>query len=292
MVLACLFNCLAIQSDSYAGDLKPYPLPPAAKAGIDDLAASSDILILGELHGTQEVPELVASLLAPLTKLGYNTLALEAPNNCQASLLAWTRGKSERIPDFFAHPNGDGRGNAQLLALARVAASPPFQWQIICFDESESAREKELLSRIQKNEIRKDDTLKLSDEDIIADWRARDATMASNMIREARAFKATNKILAICGNVHARIRNDVHEPMLSQLWPSFAEMLKRGQPAWRVSSMNIEFYSGAFFNGGKVQTIHERPLAQAVVRSAGQAGWNSVLSLPKASPATFLSPKR
>ena len=128
---------LATCRDSSAGDLKPYPLPPAAKARIESLAESSDILILGEMHGTQEVPELVAGLLGPLTKLGYRTLALEVPNNEQASLLKCLRRETERIPNFFAHPNGDGRGNAQLLALARIAASPPFQWQILCFDQSE-----------------------------------------------------------------------------------------------------------------------------------------------------------
>ena len=127
LVLACVSSCFAIESDSSPGDLKPYPLPPAARAGIEKLAASSDILILGEMHGTQEVPELVASLLAPLTELGYNTLAVEVPNEEQAALLAWARGKTERIPNFFAKPSGDGRGNAQLLALTRREVSPPYR---------------------------------------------------------------------------------------------------------------------------------------------------------------------
>ena len=85
----------AFQGASYAGDLKPYPLPPAASAQIKNLAANSDILILGEIHGTQEVPELVASLLTPLTEVDYHILALEVPNNVQGSLLAWARGKRE-----------------------------------------------------------------------------------------------------------------------------------------------------------------------------------------------------
>src|SRR5262249_30602999 len=140
----------AIQSGSYAGDLKAYPLPPEARARIQDLAARSEILILGEIHGTQEVPELVASLLAPLTELGYHTLALEVPSNEQASLLAWARGETERIPDFFASPNGDGLGNIQLLTLTRIAVSPPFRWQIVCFDESESILEKQRLTLMQR----------------------------------------------------------------------------------------------------------------------------------------------
>jgi len=289
-VIACLYLFPAIHSDSYAGDLKPYPLPSAARARIENLAAGSDILILGEIHGTQEVPELVASLLDPLTKLGYHTLALEVPNNYQASLLKWLRGETERIPDFFTHPNGDGRGNAQLLTLARIAASPPFQWQIICFDESERVHEKERRFRIQKKQTGKADAPNLTDDDMIADWRERDATMASNMLREAKSFKATNKILAICGNLHARTTNDMQQPLLSKLWPSFAGMLKQRRPAWRVSSVNIEFYSGAYFNNGKVQTLPKRPLEHPVVQSAGQTEGDLVLNLPMGRPATLLGP--
>jgi hypothetical protein len=262
-------------------------LPPEARARIENLAASSDVLILGEIHGTQEVPELVASLLGPLTKLGYHTLALEVPSNDQASLLEWLSGKTKRIPDFFTHPDGDGRGNAQLLALARIAGSPPFQWQIVCFDESEVEQDRRW-SRIQKKQTGKPDSTNSEDEDVITVWRERDTAMASNMLREAKSFRATNKILAICGNVHARTTNEMQEPMLSKLWPSFAGILKQRQPAWTVRSVNIEFCGGAYFNDGKVQTLPKRPLEHPVVRSAGQTGWDEVLSLPMARPATPL----
>jgi hypothetical protein len=292
IVFACLSSWLAIEIDSYAGDLTRYPLPPSARAPIENLATSSDLLILGEMHGTQEVPQLVASLLAPLTELGYNTLALEVPNNFQASLLAWARGKTEDVPAFFANPNGDGRGNAQLLALIRIAVSPPFGWQIVCFDESESILEELRLALIQKQRTGGADVSQLTADDGIASWRKRDAAMASNLLRETRSLKATKKILAICGNLHARVTNDTKEPMLAKLWPSLAGNLKQGQPAWRVSSVNITFCSGAFFNGGQVQTINGQPLEHAVVRSAGQTEWNLELSLPKASPATFLSRKK
>ena len=107
--------------------------------------------------------------------------------------------------------------------------------------------------------------------------------MASNVLREAAASKATNKILAISGNIHARTKNDTREPMLSKLWPSFAAMVKQRQPSWRVNSVNVEFYSGAYFNNGKVQTFRKRPLEQPEVRPAGQTGWDLVLSLPTAT---------
>ena len=272
LVLACISSCFAIESDSSPGDLKPYPLPPAARAGIEKLAASSDILILGEIHGTQEVPELVASLLAPLTELGYNTLALEVPNEEQASLLAWARGKSERIPKFFAKPSGDGRGNAQLLALTRVAISPPYRWQIICFDDSESNLEKQYLALMQKNQkAAKADVAQLTADDGIAIWRVRrrDGVESDQGIQVAQV---PNKILAVCGNIHVRVAHDGKDPMLSKLWPSFAGMLKQGQPAWRVRAVNIELYSGAYFNNGKVQRINKRPLEHCASRTFG-SGW-------------------
>ena len=290
IVALFLHLCLVICRDSSAGDLRPYPLPPAARAGIEKLAESSDLLILGEMHGTQEVPELVAGLLGPLTKLGYRTLALEVPNNEQASMVKCLLGESERVPNFFAHPNGDGRGNAQLLALARIAASAPFHWQIICFDQSESVLETKLRSQVQKKEAGKTESAQFTEDDMVTYWRERDAAMASNVLREAAASTATNKILAIAGNIHARTKNDTREPMLSKLWPSFAGMVKQRQPSWRVNSVNVEFYSGGYFNNGKVQTFRKRSLEQPEVRPAGQTGWDLVLSLPTATPATFLGP--
>ena len=290
-LLACLLACHAIRGSSYAGDLKPYPLPPEARARIEDLAASSDVLILGEFHGTREVPELVAGLLAPLNERGYRVLALEVPNDQQAPLLAWARGETDRIPDFFAKPNGDGRGNVQLLELVRAAVSPPFRWQVVCFEDAESILEERFRALIQKNRAGESGLAQMMSDDSVALWRENDAAMASNLLREIESLKSTGRILAICGDLHARTKRDAKDPFASKFWPSFAGMVKQGRPAWGVSSVCVEFSSGAYFNGGKVQTIRGRPIEHAEVRSAGQTGWDLVLSLPKASPATLLSPK-
>ena len=291
ILLACLLSGHAIQGGSHAGGLKPYPLPPEARDRLEDLAASSDVLILGEIHGTREVPGLVAGLLAPLNERGYRVLALEVPNDQQVPLLAWARGETDRIPDFFAKPNGDGRGNVQLLELVRAAVSPPFRWQVVCFEDAESILEKRLLALIQKKPAGEASIAQLMSDESVATWRENDAAMASNLVRETRSIKSTDRILAICGDLHARTKLDAKDPIASKFWPSFAAMVKRGQPEWRVSSLCIEFSSGAYFNEGKVQTIRRRPIEHAEVRSADQTGWDLVLSLPEASPATFLSPK-
>jgi hypothetical protein len=123
----------------------------------------------------------------------------------------------------------------------------------------------------------------------IALWREGDAATAAILLRETRSLKAASKILAICGNLHGRVANDERDPMLSQLWPTFAAKLKERQPAWRVSAVNVEFHGGAYFNEGKVQAFQERPLQQPVVRPSTQTGWNLELCLPRATPATFIA---
>jgi hypothetical protein len=54
-------------------------LPENVRAAFLGLAERSDLLILGKLHGTQEVPQLVAALLDDLTARGYGGLGMELP---------------------------------------------------------------------------------------------------------------------------------------------------------------------------------------------------------------------
>jgi hypothetical protein len=292
-MLACFLSCLAIRSGSYAGNLEPYRLPSEARARVEDLAGSSDVLILGEIHGTREVPGLVAGLLAPLNERGYRVLALEVPSDAQAPLLAWARGETEKVPDFFAHPSGDGRGNVQLLELVRTAVSKPFRWQVVCFDDRQAILEKKYRALMEKKRNRDADSASLvMDDDAISLWREGDAAMAANLLREATSLSSTDRILAICGNLHARTMHDAKDPAVSKFWPSFAVIVKQGQPRRRVSSLCIQFSSGAYFNEQKVQTIRGQPIEHAEVRSAGQTGCDLVLILPKASPAQFVSPNR
>jgi hypothetical protein len=183
--------------------LPPYPLTADITRSFGEIAAQSDLLILGEFHGTEEVPALAVSLLTPLTKLGYNVLALEVPSDQQARPTAWATVKTAKVPSLFTRPSGDGRANIQLLTLIRTAL--------------------------------------------------------------------------------------IDNP-LSALWRSFAAVLQRDHPAWKVGSVNIRFHSGGFFNGGKVNTIKEPPLDKAVLRPIPDGDWEFELDLPHATSATFLAP--
>src|SRR4051794_28953658 len=112
--LPCTTN-LAVQPRLINHSLHPYVLPTGAQRSLDELAKQCDVLILGETHGTREVPGIVASLLASLAKARYGTLALEIPADQQGPLTDWALGKTTVVPSFFAQPTDDGRGNAQVL---------------------------------------------------------------------------------------------------------------------------------------------------------------------------------
>jgi hypothetical protein len=262
---------------------------------LSEVAAHSDVLILGETHGTKEVPAVAATLLEQLTKLRYGALALEIPVDEQGPLTDWATGKTEKVPGFFAKPLADGRGNIQALSLIRVALSPPFRWQLICFDQTladASAEARKLFKNGQR---------KPSEDDVFALSVRRDVQMAATFSSERARFVPNAKVLAICGNLHARTSNHApaHNP-LSKLWPSFAAALAKSNPTWRVRSVNVVPQSAAYFAlsrvqggeapaGGKVEAIRStRKVVEAEAHAVNDADWNWELNLPRVTPATFL----
>lgn len=289
MCLILLFPPLA----QPAVTLDPYPLPAKVLADLDKLGGESDVLILGEVHGTQEVPGVAAALLAPLSKRGYGVLALEIPTDQQRPLMDWATGKTETIPSFFAKPFPDGRGSIQALSLIRTALAPPFRWQLICFDASlaEMAGDIARLSNQKANE-----------DDLLAFSVRRDENMARNL---ARARTGEAKVLVICGGLHARTFNPAlkenagGDNTLRKLWPSFAAALARGNPTWKVRSINVRLHGGGFYamvaEGskppvGKVNTIPSNgKLKEAEAHALQEREWDWELNLPKATPATFLA---
>jgi hypothetical protein len=271
--------------------LPPYPLPDAARDSLVALAGECDVLILGETHGTQEVPAVVEALLAPLTEAGFKALALEIPHDQQPALVAWATGTTGVVPTFFAVPGGDGRGNEQLLALVRCALRPPYQWKLICFDMTEAEMLDQLKERIPKDKQGSiaETAAQLTPDDMVAISVARDAVMAERLAAGVGAMVAGEKVLAICGNFHARTAD--HSPAdspLKPMWPSMAAALASKHPEWRLTSLNVQPFSGEYFNGGKVNRFTERPLGGVEFRRTADADWDAELNLPRATVATFL----
>ena len=286
--------------------LEPYPLPAKALEGLTKLAAESDVLVLGETHGTQETPAVAAALLAPLSKLGYKALALEIPAEEQQPLLDWASGKTETVPPFFAQPFADGRGNIQTLALIRTALSPPHNWRLICFDASW----KSLFDEPAKLDKKANDPA-APPLDPTAIFVRRDAAMAANVAKERVKLGRDVKVLAICGTFHARTSRGrpSDDPQRKQLdefagkfWPSFAAALASEHRDCRVRSVNIVPHSGGFYGmvGGEgeapkagVQPIgSDLELTEAEAHALEGQLYDWVLNLPCATPATFLAPPK
>lgn len=256
-----------------AGSCAPTPVPPLAPYHLSDkaggtvaaLVAQSDVLVLGETHGTQEVPRMTASLLPELHKMGYRALALEVYADQQPVLAAWASGKSSRIPGFYTGPHDDGRGNIQMLALVRAALSAPYRWKVFCFDVSTS---------------KPDDT-----------WQMRDAGMAQNFSAQWKRLALNAKVIVICGGLHARTANHpTPDGQMADLWPSFAANVQRAYPGKRVHSIEVFPQRGGSFSGGRVNTFTGALLTEAKTRHRPTDDWDLELGLPFATPATFLAP--
>jgi hypothetical protein len=245
------------------------PLASGVEQRLLELASGAHLLLFGELHGTQELPALVASLLPRLIALGYGGLALEVPHDQRDALLAWGSGESASLPPFFSLPSRDGRGNLQALELARDALG--LGLQVLCFDHTTGQA--------------------------IERWAERDERMARNLLQQWASSCPGRRVVGICGGLHARLAPEAGVGRLVRqaigrggpLWPSLAGWVQQFQPTASVGSVQVRFQSGEFFNMG-VRTIYGRPGThdQPWLRDAAPA-YSLELWLPRASCATFLS---
>ncbi len=236
-----------------------YDLPEPAKAQLLTLAAESDLLLIGELHGTQEVPRLMLGLLPALADLGYGGLALEMLTCEHDQLLRCAQGKDSPPPMFGLSNFRDGRGNAQTFSLIQQAVQDG--WQLLCFD----------VDFMQEGDA----------------WSVRDRGMAQNLLHQWEQLCPERKVLGVCGNHHSRLVPPT-EP--TELWPSFAYSVQQARRDLRVSSVKVKHQCGAYFNG-EVQTFDngaEFCASQAEVHPADWLGHTLDLHLPCATPATFL----
>ncbi len=245
-------------------ELTPYPLPEGVRQTLLDLAGQSEVLFFGEMHGTQEPPQLVAGLLEPLKTSGYGALALEIPHTTRAPLVTWAESEDAEAttPPFFANPGLDGRGNVQMFALVRAAVRSG--WQLLCFD--------------------------LDVTDPFAAWTERDRRMAENLAAQGEQFAPGKKVVAICGNMHSRVFLPPRhaDPFWREHWPSCAAVLQELRPDARVNSVNLVFHGGTFFNM-TLRDLDDRPLVAPEVRHPDDAHHTLYLHLPRATAATFLA---
>lgn len=247
--------------------IEDYPLPTEVVAKIIELAVNAGALFIGEVHGTQEIPSVVASLLAMLYERGYRGLGVEVPRFEQENLRAWLADTIDPIPEFYANPWPDGRGNREMLALIRRAYQMGFQ--VFCFDPGP----------VRKNAV----------------WSERDAEMVENTHDTWRKEFAKDKIVLICGNNHAFLKPP---PQVSNdFWPSFAEQLRQRMPEKQYRAINLMPVSGEFYNMG-IRQVQSFQFLTAFVktlevpRTVPSEFVSMQLDIPECNPATFLFPPK
>jgi hypothetical protein len=232
-----------------------------------DTALKSDVLILGELHGTQEVPRLVLSSLNDLASVGYRGLALEIPRDERYAIERWATGQTTLLPEFFAHPFADGRGNRETLTLIQHAMQS--DWSLLCFDQGPD----QLARR----------------------WYDRDGWMAENLTAQWQHLCPTDKIVVICGNLHSRLILPLSQDAETSCWPSFAYQFQYVYPNKTISAIKIGFQRGTYFSTRR-QRLHSfglewlQPLKEPILRASKDHSFELVL--PQATAATFLTPPR
>ena len=240
----------------------PYELPSPVKTELLALAARSDLLLLGETHGTQEVPRLVLDLLDDLASLGYGGLGLEMPRGEQDALEKWAVGADDP-PSFFGTKEfQDGRGNEQVLSLVSQAVRRFPDWKLLCFD----------VDFMKEGETGTD----------------RDRGMAEGLLSLWQEKCAMQKVVAICGSYHSRLTAP-EQPDFGP-WPSLGANVQQMRPELGVSSVHIVFHSGGFYNMEAREFKPGSPplIGSAELRPGGWLGHTAELHLPHATLATFL----
>jgi hypothetical protein len=244
-----------------------YPLPAEVFAQISELAESADALFIGEIHGTQEIPRIVAGLLPMLYERGYRGFGVEVPQFEQENLRRWLSDPTAPVLDFYARPWPDGRGSRQMLVLIQRASQIGFQ--VFCFDPG----------LIKRN----------------AAWTGRDAGMAQHTQETWQREFTGARILLMCGNNHAFLKPPPGAGR--DLWPSFAEQLRQRMPDRQYRSINLMPISGKFYNMGirdvqafQFLTAHTKPLEMP--RGVASEFVSMQVDFPECHAATFLSPPK
>jgi hypothetical protein len=250
--------------------MDPLSLPADVEQAVLDLAGRCDLLLFGELHGTREVPGLLAGLLGKLEALGYGGLGLEVPSDQRAALAEWARGETPQPPRFYAQPSRDGRGSIEALQVVKQASA--LGLQVLCFDQAAGQT--------------------------VERWADRDAWMAHNLLEQWAALCNGRRVVGVCGSLHARLAPASGVGRLlrkavssgDERWPSLAASVRARQPALAVGAIDVRFAAGKYVNMGE-RSIYPRPGmgVKPSIRN-GEPAYMLELWLPGAHPATFLAP--
>lgn len=247
------------------------PAIAGAAAQIAEHAAGHRLVVLGELHGTAEIPALAARLATAYAQQGPLTLALEVPQGEQ--------------PAMDRYLDSDGSD-----AAWRALAGSPF-WQV-ADDQHDGRRSVQMRQLIEVVRVLRTQGAAVGvlaydvDKDAADahDHHWRDARMAANL--RAAALAQPGVLLVLTGNVHAMRTRPSWAPPELQLAPMVSLLLDL-QPF----TVNITAASGQFWGcmEERCQALPARTqMRQPLLRSTGpERVYDLVLRLPRLSIATL-----
>jgi erythromycin esterase-like protein len=226
------------------------------------------VVLLGEMHGTQEAPALAGELVSHYAAAhGPVLLGLEIDRSEQAAV------------DRFLGSDGDARARRALLAGE--------QW-LAPFDGRDSEAMFELIDRVRQLRASGANVRVVDFDDRDTDMDRRNRHMA-DALRTAVARNPDAMLLVLTGNVHAMTRKPP--------WEMYGDDGKRIEPpmtAGRYLSaldpLSIDIYaaSGEFWAcmGGqcKPQTVRpQAPIANPALekQAATESAWDFTLTLPR-----------
>lgn len=238
----------------------------SAAAEIRGAAGRHRVVVLGEMHGTREIPALAAALVDAYAEQGPVRLGLELPHAQQAAIDAWVAGgdrEEARAAMVAADPGwsrpaeaSDGRRNAEVFALldsARAARARGRDVEVLAFDVSGAP----------------------------GDAAARDERMAMR-IREAFAEEPGARWVVVTGNVHAMKFKPEACPACQA---PMASHLSRLSPF----SVNVHARTGAFHACVSGRPCGRVPVAANIGRSGPVTDpgtpFDYSLVLPRFTPA-------
>lgn len=156
--------------------------------GLEDIVRPGRVVMLGELHGTREIPRFVGDVACHAARRGVPVrLGLEIPRGDRPALARFIAGPGDAAArtgllasEHWQRPDQDGRSSEAMLALidrVRALRSAGLDVDLFAFDIEAPTQE----------------------------WNERDAAMAAAILEHAAAEPGA-LVLTLSGNLHNRTR--------------------------------------------------------------------------------------
>lgn len=212
-------------------------------------------ILLGEIHGTKEIPALVKKIISSLCNYNIMNIFFEIPANYQNYLEKYRISKKKddlyKIP--FFKKNRDGRGSKEYLSLISYVVKLKRNIGLYFVDPS-------------SNKIKK-----------------RDYDIYQNIKKVLNKKDQDNINLFIGGNVHTCTKPfKLNNKKINTAGYYLKKLFKR-----KLVSVNLLPLKGKYYNCG-IKIIHEkRPLKKTIFRNEG-GGYDFICYLKKVSPCSFI----